>query len=168
MRVYISGKIGEEVTSDATRRKFARAEEMLRAKRYEVFNPCGEKWQQVVQAGARIEARVYNVEPYEYILLRDIEKMTRCDAVYFLEDWQQSPGAKAEYYFAKAARKRMFFQGRFEACEYLVKRMYAEAIAAGKPIDARGLERYKLETDYFTNHLHEVWLPIEEGKEAEP
>jgi hypothetical protein len=29
MRVYISGKIGEEVLSEATRKKFARAEKML-------------------------------------------------------------------------------------------------------------------------------------------
>ena len=29
MRIYISGKIGEEVISDATREKFARAERML-------------------------------------------------------------------------------------------------------------------------------------------
>ena len=38
-KVYISGKIGEEVLSDATREKFARAEDMLRSKGYDVFNP---------------------------------------------------------------------------------------------------------------------------------
>ena len=35
MRVYISGKIGEEVISEATRQKFERAERMLE----EHFNP---------------------------------------------------------------------------------------------------------------------------------
>ena len=44
MKVYISGKIGEEVISEATRQKFAKAEEMLKAKGYEVFNPCDERW----------------------------------------------------------------------------------------------------------------------------
>lgn len=43
MKVYISGKIGEVVISEATRKKFAKAEEMLKAKGYEVFNPCDEK-----------------------------------------------------------------------------------------------------------------------------
>lgn len=32
MLIYISGKIGEEVISEATRQKFAKAEEMLKAK----------------------------------------------------------------------------------------------------------------------------------------
>ena len=39
MRVYISGKIGEEVLSEATRQKFARAEELLQARGFETFNP---------------------------------------------------------------------------------------------------------------------------------
>ena len=39
MKVYISGKIGEEVVCEATRQKFAKAEEMLKAKGYKVFNP---------------------------------------------------------------------------------------------------------------------------------
>lgn len=38
MRVYISGKIGEEVISDATRQKFAKAEKMLQDRGYDVFN----------------------------------------------------------------------------------------------------------------------------------
>ena len=49
MRVYISGKIGGEVISDATRQKFARAEEMLKAKGYQVFNPCDERWQKILR-----------------------------------------------------------------------------------------------------------------------
>ena len=48
MKVYISGKIGEEVISEATRQKFAKAEEMLKAKGYEVFNPCDERWQRTL------------------------------------------------------------------------------------------------------------------------
>lgn len=32
MKVYISGRIGEEVISDETRQRFAKAEEMLKAK----------------------------------------------------------------------------------------------------------------------------------------
>ena len=49
MRVYISGKIGGEVISDATRQKFARAEEILKAKGYQVFNPCDERWQKILR-----------------------------------------------------------------------------------------------------------------------
>ena len=39
MKIYISGKIGEEVLTEATREKFAQAERMLRQLGYDVFNP---------------------------------------------------------------------------------------------------------------------------------
>lgn len=39
MKVYISGKIGEEILSEATRQKFAKAESYLRDWGFDVFNP---------------------------------------------------------------------------------------------------------------------------------
>ena len=39
MKVYISGKIGEEVLSDAPREKFAKAEAYLKGWDFEVFKP---------------------------------------------------------------------------------------------------------------------------------
>ena len=162
MRVYISGKIGEEVISEATRLKFARAEEMLRAKGYEVFNPCDETWQGALYMNWKVAEATVGVggcvSRYGYYLLKDLQKLAVCDAVCFLDDWRWSPGAKAEYYFAKATGKRMFFQDWYDAREYLFDRMCDEAIAAGKRIDATGGERYKLENDYITNHIDEVWL----------
>jgi len=50
MRFYISGKIGEEVISEATRRKFAAVEAMLQAKGYETFNPTSGEWQNLEDA----------------------------------------------------------------------------------------------------------------------
>ena len=92
--------------------------------------------------------------------------MTRYDAVYFLADWRQSPGATAECYFAKAVGKRMFFEDRHDACEYLIERMYAEAKTAGTPIEYEGLQdRNDIEIAYLTKHLDEAWLPIA-GKEG--
>ena len=117
MKVYISGKIGEEVISEATRQKFARAEEMLRAKGYEVFNPCDERWQRTLKR--EYENDQYVKSPwltskfpdfYAYCLLRDLMVLSTKDAVYFLEDWRHSPGATSEYYFARATGKRIFLQ----------------------------------------------------------
>jgi hypothetical protein len=76
MKVYISGKIGEEVISDATRQKFVRAEKMLEAKGYDVFNPTDPEWQY-------IQSRCFNREKenaiiitvndwYSYILPHDL------------------------------------------------------------------------------------------------
>lgn len=117
MRVYISGKIGEKVISDATRQKFARAEEMLKAKGYEVFNPTNEKWQQLLKDYYEIQYYDHQMTIpanaacfYTYCLLRDLMAMALYDAVYFLEDWDKSPGANVEYSFASATGKKMLWQ----------------------------------------------------------
>ena len=171
MRVYISGKIGEEVISDATRQKFAKAEEMLRAKGYEVFNPCGFEWQGALHMNWKVAETTVGVggviDRYGYYLLKDIQKLAVCDAVYFLEDWRKSPGATSEYFFAKATGKRMFFQDRHEACEYLVRRMYKEKKDGILPAIYLKIPRADAEIEYGRKHLDEAWLPIE-GKEAAP
>lgn len=169
MKVYIAGKIGEEVISDATRRKFARAEEMLRAKGFKVENPASDKCQRLVRYSMMMEKSKYGYSGdfYSFALMTDIVSIWRdCDAVYFLDDWSRSPGATAEYYFAKAVGKRMFWQDRKDACEYLIQRMYDEAKAEGRTIEYDGLqERNDTEIAYFEKHLDEAWLPIA-GKEG--
>ena len=117
MKVYISGKIGEEVISDATRQKFARAEKMLRAIGYEVFNPCDEKWENLLKeeyATDRLFKRGFldGTFPdfYSYALLRDQMVLSTKDAVYFLEDWDRSPGANSEHSFAMATGKKLLWQ----------------------------------------------------------
>lgn len=117
MRVYISGKIGEEIISEATRQKFARAEEMLKAKGYEVFNPCDERWQRLLRR--EYERDSYVKGPwltgtfpsfYAYCLLRDQMVLSTKDAVYFLDDWDKSGGVNAEMSFAIAIGKRLLWQ----------------------------------------------------------
>ena len=109
MKVYISGKIGEEVISDATRQKFARAEEMLMAKGYEVFNPCDEKWQNTLKREYEIDQYVNSAwligefpDFYAYALLRDMMVLSTKDAIYVLQDWDRSPGSETEVRFAMA------------------------------------------------------------------
>ena len=122
MKVYISGKIGEEVVSEATRQKFAKAEEMLKTKGYEVFNPCDERWQNTLKR--EYENDQYVKSPwltskfpdfYAYVLLRDQMVISTKDAVYFLEDWDCSQGAISEYYFAKAINKDRLWQSYADA-----------------------------------------------------
>jgi len=174
MKVYISGKIGEEVVSEAIRQKFAKAKEMLKAKGYEVFNPCDERWQNTLRRDYEKE----KLSPgslllqgkfptfYAYVLLRDLMVLSTKDAVYFLDDWGVSPGARAEYYTARAISKRMFFEDRCDACEYLIQRMYDELNAEGKTLEYDGVQDCNdLEIAYFTKHLEEAWLPTA-GKEG--
>lgn len=141
MRVYISGKIGEEVISEATRQKFARAEAMLKAKGYEVFNPCDERWQKLLKR--EYEGDSYVKSPwlagkfpdfYAYVLLRDLMVLSTKDAVYFLEDWDRSDGANTEYSFAMATRKKLLWESRADAAVFC---------------------------DYGKETPEDVWLPIE-------
>lgn len=122
MRVYISGKIGGEVISDATRQKFARAEEMLKAKGYQVFNPCDERWQKILRR--EYEHDNYVQSPwltdkfpdfYAYCLLRDLMVLSTKDAIYMLADWTESDGANVELDFARATGKQLFWESKEDA-----------------------------------------------------
>ena len=92
MRVYISGKIGEEVLSEGTRRKFAKAERELRAFDFDVFNPTASG------LGERAEelAKENGTDFYTEIMKLDLEALCWCDAIYLLPDWEDSPGAMRE------------------------------------------------------------------------
>ena len=104
MRVYISGKIGEEVLSEETLEKFKMAEVAMHAMGYEVFNPTrsglGKKAEVLAERLSKESGR--KVEWYDAIMLLDLEELAKCDAICMLADWTESPGATAEFYFAKA------------------------------------------------------------------
>lgn len=123
MRVYISGKIGEEQLSEATRQKFAKAENMLKSKGFEVFNPTTSGF------GAYAEEFVKNYNKclpenmckrkwYDQILLMDLDALATYHAIYLLDDWQDSDGANAEYSYAMAIGKKIFFQSKEDAAVF--------------------------------------------------
>ena len=88
MKVYICGKIGEEVLSSETREKFARAEKMLRSKGYDVFNPTTSGFGE----SAELAAVRYGTSFYKEIIIYDLAALKQCDAIYMLSDWEKSPG----------------------------------------------------------------------------
>lgn len=109
MKVYISGKIGEEVLSEATREKFDRAEAMLRGQGHRVFNPTRSGLGKVADKAVRKMARKgLEVSWYSEILLLDLTVLMGCDAIYMLPDWKDSPGARAELAYAEAVGKQVF------------------------------------------------------------
>lgn len=115
LRIYISGKIGEEVISDATRQKFARAEKMLEDRGNHPVNITGE-W---MQQSMRWAFEWQQTRPrYEAILLYDLHVLSSCRAIYMLEDWKDSPGAKLEFAFARAIGILVFFQDLEDAQLY--------------------------------------------------
>lgn len=65
-RIYISGKIGEEVISEATRQKFAETEKMLEERGFEPINITSDG----IQRSMEVSFRWRELKPnYEDILL---------------------------------------------------------------------------------------------------
>ena len=116
MRVYISGKIGEEVISEATREKFARAERMLERHFNTEFdmivNPASEAFQDAMKQAFEWRELRRNLPD---ILLFDLQWLRTCDAIYMLADWEESDGANVELDFARATKKRIFWEREEDA-----------------------------------------------------
>lgn len=172
MSIYISGKIGGMVISDTVRRKFARAEAMLRAKGHDVFNPCDEKW----QATLRRDYEREKLSPgslllqgkfpkyYTYCLLRDQMVLSSKDAVYMMHDWKRSPGATAEYYFALAAEKEMFFEVKDHASDWLKHEFFAMRGALFVE-EFKSMPWNEQLNIFISRNIGRVWLPLS-GKEG--
>ncbi|MBQ7181078.1 MAG: DUF4406 domain-containing protein [Bacteroidaceae bacterium] len=113
MRVYISGKISEEVLSDATREKFAGAERELRGWDFEVFNPT------TSGLGLRAEelAKENGTDFYTEIMRLDLDELRRCDAIYLLRDWADSPGAKVEKAEAERLGLAIWYEQTGQCCD---------------------------------------------------
>ena len=82
-KVYIAGKIGEAYPSEATLRKFEKAERLLHSKGYYIFNPT----RSGLGAKAEALAKEKGTDFYREIMLLDLDVLSRCDAICMLPDW---------------------------------------------------------------------------------
>ena len=111
MEVYISGKIGEEVISDATREKFERKKKYLRKKGFDVFNPCNEAWQRALVRGYRTDrfdvgGLPANTIPfYDYVLLMDLMALSIKDAIFCYRTGKIRLVRKTNLHLRKPLRK---------------------------------------------------------------
>ena len=151
MRVYISGKIGEEVISDETRQKFAEAQKMLEDRLSDmstVINPASEEFQETMEQAFKWREIPMN---YQDILLYDLQWLRTCSAIYMQEDWGRSPGAATEFDFAEATGKKIFFQDYSQAQTY-IHRCYEKC--------PEGFEY----NEWCNDKAREIWIPIEEER----
>ena len=116
-KIYISGKMGEKSLSEATREKFAQAEERLKAEGWDPINPATDDYQDVMRvllAEAFEDWEDADIEgewnEYAEMLMHDLRIISLCDALYMLADWKQSPGATAEHAYAKALGKEIRYE----------------------------------------------------------
>lgn len=96
-RIYIAGKISGE-PMDKVEEKFKKAQMMLMSQNYIVVNPL-----EVVNDWSTT---------WEGAMRKCIAAMMDCDAVYFLNDWQQSTGATLEKGIAFNLKMSMIHEAR--------------------------------------------------------
>lgn len=94
-KIYISGAISH-LDLEYRRAAFAEAEALLKAKGYEVFNPFKNGVSQ--DAHWRKHMRV------------DLAALLLCDAIYLLDGWETSKGAKLEFDVASTCGLRIYYQ----------------------------------------------------------
>ncbi|MDR1562285.1 MAG: DUF4406 domain-containing protein [Dysgonamonadaceae bacterium] len=93
--IYISGKITGE-PFEKVKERFQKAEDFLKKTGFEVVNPtkngltASHKWEQH--------------------LLRDIETLFSCDAIYMLNGWADSTGSRIEHNIALETGKEIIFE----------------------------------------------------------
>ena len=151
MRVYISGKIGEEVLSEATRQKFAQAEKTLQARGFETFNPTTSGFGKTAEEDAERNGSTF----WEEIILYDLNILKRCDAIYLLEDYKDSPGALTEVSYAKGAKKQFFYALYKHAALHLTDQWNA-AHQERMPLS----KAHAMLNKYINDHIDEIWNPM--------
>lgn len=92
LRVYVAGKIDGD---PLYRQKFQEAERMLKSLGYIVLNPA---------------RHPDGMDPQDYMRI-DLAMIDACDAVYFLWDWLESPGARLEMAYAEYMGKQIMGAG---------------------------------------------------------
>lgn len=85
MKIYISGKIsGTDLTE--TRKRFAAVAEATKRLGYEPVNP--------------LENGLSEHDTWKAHMLKDIADLLQCKAIYMLQGWEESKGARIEHYIA--------------------------------------------------------------------
>ena len=97
IKVYISGKITGD---DNYIKKFERAENMLADRGYMVINP------------ARINKELPADTHYDAYMRISMVLLFEADAIYMLDNWEDSPGANAEHALAGALRLSIMYEGK--------------------------------------------------------
>lgn len=96
MKIYISGRI-TGLPYDQVERVFDTAQAYLEAQGFEVLNPT--------KNGLDPSAS------WEEHMAADLTMLFSADGIYMLPGWQESKGAKVEYYVAHALEMPVYFSG---------------------------------------------------------
>ena len=167
MKFYVCGKIGEDRPSPETLAKFKEAEDFLKEKGHEVFNPtCSGLGR---HAESLVQAADYETSFYQEILLLDHVQLSQCDAVMVLGDWHNSDGGKSELMLAQALKKPIYEKapnGRLVEVKFDVRKRvdytdHTKAITLGEFMEKFGW--YKPDTPLGISADFILGAPFEQG-----
>jgi len=108
MKIYISGKISG-LPFDEVKATFQEKQNKLERLGFEVFNPT--------QNG------LPQSNTWEQHMAHDIDSLFQCDAIYMLEDWENSKGARIENYIATITGKDVYFESYTEEIKNVILRI---------------------------------------------
>lgn len=95
MKIYISGKIsGTDLTE--TRKRFAAVAKATKRLGYEPVNP--------------LENGLSEYDSWEAHMLKDIADLLQCHAIYMLQGWEESKGARIEHHIATKKRMHIMYE----------------------------------------------------------
>jgi hypothetical protein len=94
-KIYLSGKI-TGLTYEQAFDKFAKAEKTASALAKEVINP--------------MTLNHNHDKSWENYMLEDIKYLFSCDSIFMLDNWNESKGARIEWFIAKEMKIEMFFE----------------------------------------------------------
>lgn len=95
MKIYISGKISGLPLREA-RQRFTDAQSLLEGIGFEAVNP--------MEKGLTSDAS------WEQHMVKDIELLLACDAIFMMDNWVDSKGAQIEYDIANRLGKYVWFE----------------------------------------------------------
>lgn len=98
MKIYISGKM-RGLPEEESRRRFEAARQYLIELGHDVVNPWDSEKEK--------EAKCLEWEDY---ILYDLRIIKHCDALFMLDNWQDSDGAKCEHAFAKGRGMAILYE----------------------------------------------------------
>ena len=111
MKVYIAGPISG--IEDYNRPEFKRAEKLLKSLGFETINITDPCYIGVIKG---------MTEPKRWVkyMIRDLEILLTCDAIYFIRKWQESPGARIERIVAERLGLFIFEERKVKQDKYMV------------------------------------------------
>ena len=99
MKIYIAGKI---TGNPNYKEQFADAEKKLKAEGHQVINPT---WKPLGLS-------------YKRYIDMGLSELMQCDAIYMLDNWRYSTGARFEYIYALTVKLKIR-QEKYETTKYI-------------------------------------------------